>query len=123
MVRVSFIGKEKYQTTILFKPEEGIKKEINEVLKCILWKKQELAEPALKFLELINEKKGVDDGYWEDFCKNNKVTRGQYDSIIKKLRGCGLIYKKDSVWVASNEFEEFLKQVLEITEEWRKKLS
>ena len=121
MVRTSFIGKEKYQTTILLKPEEGINKGINEVLKCILWKKQELAGPALKLLELITTKKGIYDSYWEEFCKKNNLTRGQYDSIIKKLRGAGLIYKKDDVWKPSNDFEEFLKQIVKTTEEWRTK--
>lgn len=113
------IGKEKYQTTILLKPEEGVNENINEVLRCVFWRKAKLAEPALRFLELIKEKNGLEDSYWVEFCKKNKLPRGQYDSIIKKLRGAGFIYKKDSVWKESNTFEKFLKQIIQITEKWR----
>ena len=89
------------------------------VLRCIFWRKPELSEPALKFLEFIKENQGVDDSLWENFCRDTYITRGQYDSIIKKLRGSGLIYKRDNTWMLSDDFMEFLQTVLQIARHWK----
>ncbi len=89
------------------------------VLRCIFWRKPELSEPAMKFLEFIKESNGVDDSVWERFCSETSITRGQYDSIIKKLRGSGLIYKRDGTWMLSNDFMEFLQAVLQIAKHWK----
>ncbi|MGC1122090.1 MAG: hypothetical protein WBA22_13450 [Candidatus Methanofastidiosia archaeon] len=113
------IGDAKYETTFLLRPVDGVGESMKAVLKCIFWRKPELSEPALKFLEFIKENKGVDDSLWETFCRKTSITRGQYDSIIKKLRGSGLIYKRDSTWMLSDDFMEFLQTVLQIAEHWK----
>ncbi|MBU7014455.1 MAG: hypothetical protein HXS43_06460 [Theionarchaea archaeon] len=113
------IGDAKYETTFLLRPVDGVGESMKAVLKCIFWRKPELSEPALEFLEIIKENKGVDDSLWETFCRSSSITRGQYDSIIKKLRGSGLIYKRDSTWMLSDDFMEFLQTVLQIAEHWK----
>ena len=113
------IGDAKYETTFLLRPVDGVGESMKAVLKCIFWRKPELSEPALKFLEFIREQKGADDSLWEGFCKETSITRGQYDSIIKKLRGSGLIYKRDSTWMLSDDFMGFLHAVLQIAEHWK----
>jgi len=95
---------------------------MDEVLECIFWRKPELSVPALKFLESLKETEGIDDSFWEEFCRHAGITRGQYDSIIKKLRGSGLIYKRDGIWKLSDDFEVFLRQVVSITDEWRRRI-
>lgn len=112
--------KDKYITTILLKPELNLGNELKEILGCLLWKKPNLSEPATKFLEIIRQENGVEDSYWTEFCRSNNITISQYNSIIRKLRGAGLVYKKDSIWKPSTNFENFLKQVVHIMEEWRK---
>lgn len=107
----------KYQTTILLQPEEQIKQNMETVLSNLFWRQPNLSKPALKFLEII-KKKGMNDDYWPTFCKKEKITRGQYDSIIKKLRGSGFIYKKDSTFILSNSFKIFLEQIVDITKKW-----
>lgn len=112
------IGDAKYKTTFLLRPVDGVEESMKAVLKCIFWRKPELSEPALKFLEFIKNNKGVDDSLWERFCEEASITRGQYDSIIKKLRGSGLIYKRDTTWVLSHDFMEFLRTVLQVAHHW-----
>jgi hypothetical protein len=112
------IADAKYETTFLLRPVDGVEKSMKAVLKCIFWRKPELSEPALKFLEFIRENEGVDDSLWERFCEETSISRGQYDSIIKKLRGSGLIYKRDSTWMLSDDFMEFLQRVLQIAQHW-----
>lgn len=113
------ISDAKYETTFLLRPVNGMGESMKAVLKCIFWRKPELSEPALKFLEFIRENQGVDDSLWEHFCEKTSITRGQYDSIIKKLRGSGLIYKRDNTWMLSDDFMEFLQTVLQITQDWK----
>lgn len=112
--------KPRYQTTMLLQPESGIKNGMDTILSCMFWRQPNLSKPALKFLEIV-KKKGMDDDYWPTFCKKEKITRGQYDSIIKKLRGGGLIYKRDNTFKLSDSFDEFLKLVINIVEKWRVK--
>lgn len=115
------ISNSKYKTTFLLQPVEKVEKDMLDVLECIFWRKPELSSPALKFLNEIKRRKGIEDSHWEEFCKNQKITRGQYDSIIKKLRGSGLIYKRDGVWKLCDDFEGFLGTILEITNRWKAK--
>ncbi|KYK37484.1 MAG: hypothetical protein HXS48_05365 [Theionarchaea archaeon] len=113
------ISEAKYETTFLLRPVDGVGESMKAVLKCIFWRKPELSEPALKFLDFIKENQGVDDSLWERFCVETSITRGQYDSIIKKLRGSGLIYKRDGTWMLSDDFMEFLQNVLQIAKHWK----
>jgi len=110
--------KSKYQTTILLQPEAQIKQSMETVLSNLFWRQPDLSKPALKFLEIVKNK-GMSDDYWPTFCKKEKITRGQYDSIIKKLRGSGFIYKRDNTFMLSSSFEGSLKKVIEVTEKWR----
>jgi hypothetical protein len=119
MTMKASIGDAKYKTTFLLRPVDGVDESMKAVLKCIFWRKPELSEPALKFLEFIKENRGVDDSLWEWFCAETSISRGQYDSIIKKLRGSGLIYKRDSTWMLSDDFMEFLQNVLQIATHWK----
>jgi hypothetical protein len=113
------ISEAKYETTFLLRPVDGVEESMKAVLKCIFWRKPELSEPALQFLEFIKRNHGVDDSLWERFCEETSITRGQYDSIIKKLRGSGLIYKRDNTWILSNDFMIFLQNVLQIAKHWK----
>ncbi len=113
------ISEAKYETTFLLRPVDGVGQNMKAVLKCIFWRKPELSEPAMRFLEFIKERGGVDDSLWERFCEETAITRGQYDSIIKKLRGSGLIYKRDGTWMLSDDFMEFLQHVLQIAKHWK----
>ena len=110
--------KSKYQTTILLQPEAQVKQSMEMVLSNLFWRQPDLSRPALKFLDNV-KKKGMNDDYWPTFCKKEKITRGQYDSVIKKLRGSGFIYKRDNTFKLANSFEENLKRVIGITEKWR----
>ena len=85
----------KYQTTILLQPEAQSKQNMEMVLSNLFWRQPGLSIPALRFLDLV-KKKGMNDDYWPIFCKKEKITRGQYDSVIKKLRGSGFNYKRDN---------------------------
>jgi len=111
--------RERSKTTILIQPENLFIEEMKDVLACMFWRNPELSEPALKFLETIRENNGLKDSYWSEFCRINNITRGQYDSIISKLRGGGFIYKRNDVWKISEGFEEFLEKIVEITKKWR----
>lgn len=122
MIDRSNIAKSRYKTTFLLRPVQRVDKNMDEVLECIFWRKPELSIPALKFLESLKETEGIDDSIWEEFCRHVGITRGQYDSIIKKLRGSGLIYKRDGIWKLSDDFDVFLRQVVNIADEWRKKI-
>ena len=113
------ISEAKYETTFLLRPVDGVGESMKAVLRCIFWRKPELSEPAMKFLEFIKANHGVDDSIWEWFCTETSITRGQYDSIIKKLRGSGLIYKRDGTWLLSDDFMEFLQAVLQIARHWK----
>ena len=115
----SNISEAKYETTFLLRPVDGIGESMKAVLRCIFWRKPELSEPAMNFLEFIKENGGVDDSTWEKFCRDSSITRGQYDSIIKKLRGSGLIYKRDGTWMLSDDFMDFLQTVLQIAHHWK----
>ena len=96
-----------------------VEENVRTVLRCIFWRKPELSEPAMKFLKFIKEKNGVDNSLWENFCREISITRNQYDSIIEKLRGSGLIYRSDNIWMFSDDFMEFLHNVLQIAEYWK----
>ena len=111
--------REKSKTTFLIQPENRIIDEMEDVLACMFWRNPELAEPALKFLNMISENNGLKDSYWSEFCSIANITRGQYDSIISKLRGGGFIYKRNDVWKVSEGFEEFLIKIVEVTKKWR----
>jgi hypothetical protein len=122
MIARSNIAKSRYKTTFLLHPVKRVDNKMDEVLECIFWRKPELSIPALKFLDSLKETEGIDDSFWEEFCKHVEITRGQYDSIIKKLRGSGLIYKRDGTWKLSDDFEVFLEGITEATKRWRGRL-
>jgi hypothetical protein len=92
---------------------------MEDVLACMFWRNPELAEPALKFLNLISHNNGLEDSYWSEFCDTVNITRGQYDSILRKLKSGGFIYKRNDVWRISEGFEAFLVKIIEITQRWR----
>ncbi len=109
----------KLKTTFLIQPENGMIDKMEDVLACMFWRNPELAGPALRFLELISKRGGLNDSYWSTFCEDNNITRGQYDSIISKLKAGGFIYKRNNTWVIYEGFEDFLAQIVEITKKWR----
>lgn len=111
------VDKHRYKTTFMLQPEKK-RREMKDVLECIFWRNPELAVPALEFLEILKESR-VEDSIWSDFCEKKGITRGQYDSIIKKLRGSGLIYKRDRYWKLSDDFEKFLEKIVKITYDWK----
>jgi hypothetical protein len=107
-----------HETTFLLKSLNGVEENMKAVMKCIFWRKPELSGPALKFLELIRKYKSFDDNMRERFCADMSISGGQYDTIVKKLGGSGLICKRDKTWMLSEDFMEFLHTVLQIAEQW-----
>lgn len=109
------------RTTFLIRPEENPPEKMKDVLACMFWRKPTLAKPALALLELIGERGRLADSYWSEFCEVAGITRGQYDSIIRKLKSGGLIYKRNNFWRISADFDDFLVDIIKITKDWRDK--
>ncbi|MEA1993484.1 MAG: hypothetical protein U9N35_03695 [Euryarchaeota archaeon] len=109
------------RTTFLIHPENKPPEEMKDVLACMFWRKPALADPALALLELIDKRKELADSYWSEFCEIADITRGQYDSIIRKLKAGGFIYKRNNFWRISVGFDEFLVDIIKITKDWRDK--
>ena len=123
--------KSKEKTTLLLhtrkKHDKGFSNGIIEVLELLFWKNNSLAEPALRFLEEIKKAKELDDSLWKDVCKKigleqeGKIQKGKYNSIIKKVRGAGMIYKVDGSWRICPYFENFIEQILRNWKDWKEK--
>ena len=121
----------KYQTTFKIKAEKK-PSSITELLENLFYKRPALADHALNLLKQI-KKGNFETRHWKEFCKKEfqdckdekgKVVldkaRVQYYSIIRKLRGAGIIYQRDNLYYLSTHFEEYLKWSAEMIENWKK---
>jgi len=121
----------KYQTTFLIKAEKK-PSSVTELLENLFYRKPDLSDHALNLL--LEIKKGnFETRHWKKFClkefqdcKDKKGTiilnraRVKYYSIVRKLRGAGIIYQRDGLYHLSDHFEDYLKWVAGIIENWKK---
>ena len=102
--------KVKYETTMKIRPQKPLVS-INQVLDNLLYSQHPIilmenrpAMNAYHFLEELKAKGRLSVSSWDEYTKSKHLTTQQYYSVIKKLQGAGMIYKKDGEWLISKQF-------------------
>ena len=134
----------KHETTLMIKADRN-PSGFTEVLENLFYKQPSLASEAISLLLEIKESQLEKQLYptsnWQEFCEthfgnhledkekasieeNEKSlirARGKYYSIIRKLRGAGLIYERNRCWYLGAHFEEHLRFNAQLYENWKAK--
>jgi len=105
------ISKTKYATTLLVKCKSP-PLSADDIFASVFFKSIDLAQKARKFYEQILDSKGIPEKDWMKMIEQLEVDRGTYYHMISKLRGVGLIEKREGFWVATTHFRAWLEQML-----------
>lgn len=105
------IAKAKYATTILIKCKSPPLTH-QEIFTSIFFKSMGTAMKALKFFTQIVETKGLRDKEWRKTMEGLDMDRGTYYHMISKLRGAGLIEKREGVWLPAAHYRSWLEHAL-----------
>lgn len=105
------ISKTKYATTILVKCKTP-PLSMEEVFGLIFFKSVDLAHKAKKFHDQLVKSGGILDSDWMKITESMSLDRGSYYHMISKLRGIGIIEKREGVWVQTTHFRTWLEQML-----------
>lgn len=96
----SKVKRRKYQATIIIKPEMGLgEKELFENM-FKTTKTSDIDYKAREFLKLLP----FPDAQYKHNIEQLDTTKSTYTSIIRKLRGLGIIKKEDGIWRYSDKF-------------------
>jgi hypothetical protein len=105
------IAKMKYATTILIKCKSPPLTH-QEIFTSIFFKSMDAALKALKFFTQIVETGGIRDREWRKTMEGLGMDRGTYYHMLSKLRGVGLIEKREGAWVPAAHYRSWLEQAL-----------
>lgn len=105
------ITKTKYATTILVKSKSP-PLDFSEVFTSIFFRSLDMAQKARRFYTQIIKTKGISDKDWEKMIEQLDIDRGSYYHMIAKLRGVGLIEKREGVWINTTHYRTWLEQTL-----------
>jgi hypothetical protein len=85
---------------------------MEEVFNLLFFKSVDLAHKAKKFHDQIIKSGGVLDSDWTRITETLGIDRGSYYHMISKLRGIGIIEKREGAWVQTTHFRTWLEQML-----------
>ena len=105
------ISKTKYATTILVKSKSPPLDSI-EVFTSLFFRSLDMAHKARRFYTQIIRSKGIIDKDWEKMIEQLDTDRGSYYHMISKLRGVGLIEKREGIWTNTTHYRTWLEQTL-----------
>jgi len=105
------ISKTKYATTILVKCKTP-PLSMEEVFSLVYFKSIDLAHKAKRFYDQVIRSNGISDSDWSKMTESLGLDRGSYYHMISKLRGIGLIEKREGTWVQTTHFRTWLEQML-----------
>jgi len=105
------ISRTKYATTILIKCKNP-PLNIDEIFNSLFFKSLDLASKAKRFYHEILGSGGIHDKDWSKKMQEYDMDRGSYYHMISKLRGVGLIEKREGFWVSTTHFRAWLEQAL-----------
>ncbi len=105
------VTKTKYATTILVKCRSPPLNQ-EEVFASLFFKSFDLSDKARTFYMQVVQSKGIPEKEWKSIIKRLNTDRGTYYHMISKLRGAGLVEKREGLWVEASHFRTWLEQVL-----------
>ena len=105
------ISKTKYATTVLVKCKSP-PLNADDIFSSLFFKSVDLAQKAKRFYNQVLESKGVPEKEWMKMIEQLEIDRGTYYHMISKLRGVGLIEKREGFWVGTTHFRAWLEQML-----------
>ena len=105
------ITKTKYATTILVKSKSP-PIDSDEVFTSIFFRSIDMAQKAKRFYTQIIKSKGIADKDWKKMIEQLGIDRGSYYHMIAKLRGVGLIEKREGIWINTTHYRTWLEQTL-----------
>ena len=105
------ITKTKYATTVLVKSKSP-PLDSDEVFTSVFFRSLDLAQKARRFYTQIIKSKGVAEKDWEKMMEQLDIDRGSYYHMIAKLRGVGLIEKREGIWINTTHYRTWLEQTL-----------
>jgi len=84
----------------------------DDIFSSLFFKSVDLAQKAKQFYNHVLESKGVPEKEWMKMIGQLEIDRGTYYHMISKLRGVGLIEKREGFWVGTTHFRAWLEQML-----------
>lgn len=85
---------------------------MEDIFSYIFFKSIDLAQKAKKYYDQIRDSKGINEKDWMKMMKQYDMDRGTYYHMISKLRGVGLIEKREGFWLTTTHFRAWLEQAL-----------
>lgn len=111
----------KTETTIKLKPRREdilIGKGLDGIFDLVFYRKPSLGIIATKFVEDVirrqKEANAISISEWHDWIRENRVTQGQFYSVINKLTGIGMIRRERGQYSVSNDFSRTLNMMADI---------
>ncbi len=104
---------QKYETTMKIQARERVP-DLLTILENLFYRKPEIARKAMDFIYLVIERKRVPASEWKKTMENLGMTHQEYYTMIKKLRGSGMISKQEGEWILSRQFGNRLREISEI---------